>query len=121
MRFCEYELEEMHHLTRHYGGFPPKQIVNIALEHLFGFPNQTVSAKCKKHKINFVIDEPLIVKLNEIAKTYSVRRSDLIRLAILNFKLEETEQRKDCLTRHPSRRETKNSSVAGSVKRRNAL
>ena len=92
LRFCEYELGELQELTRSYGGFPLSSIVNIALEHLFGSPNRSVFAKCKKHKLKLAINEPLIIKLNEMAKTYSVKRSDLIRLAIRNFRLEETKQ-----------------------------
>ncbi len=92
LRFCEYELGELRELTRSYGGFPLSSIVNIALEHLFGSPNPSVFAKCKKHKLKLAINEPLIIKLNEMAKTYSVKRSDLIRLAIRNFRLEETKQ-----------------------------
>lgn len=87
LRFCEYELEEMKNLLDPYGIFPRSSMVNIALEHLFGSKNDSVFRKCKKHKVKLTIDEPLLAKLNETAKTYSVQRTDLIRLAIHNFKL----------------------------------
>jgi hypothetical protein len=87
LRFCEYELEEMNSLVEYYGGLPRSSIVNIALEELFGSKDEFVFRKCKKHKVKLAIDEPLLLKLNETAKIYSVQRTDLIRLAMRNFKL----------------------------------
>ena len=85
LRFSEHELEEMTRLLDSYGGkkfFPRSSMVNIALEHLFGSKDDSVFRKCKKHKIKLAIDPPLLIKLNETAKTYSVQRIELIRLAI---------------------------------------
>ena len=93
MRFCEYELEEMNKITESYGGFPRSGIVSIALNHLIGSEDESVFRKCRKHKVKLAISESLLAKLNETARTHSVQRTDLIRLAIRNFKLKYDQQR----------------------------
>jgi hypothetical protein len=45
---------------------------------------------CRKRKVNLLIDPSKLDKLNEYAKSYGVRRSDLLRLAIRNFELKHT-------------------------------
>jgi hypothetical protein len=82
----------MNNIVKSYGGFPRSSMVSIALEHLFGSRDESVFRKCRKHKVKLAINEPLLVKLNETARTYSVQRTDLIRLAIRNFKLEYASQ-----------------------------
>lgn len=78
----------MNNIAAYFGGFPRSTIVSTALEHLFSSKDESVFRKCKKHRIKLAIGEKLLVKLNETARTYSVHRTDLIRLAIRNFKME---------------------------------
>jgi metal-responsive CopG/Arc/MetJ family transcriptional regulator len=86
LRFCEYDLEELDSLVRAYGGFPRSSLVNIAIEEFLHSPRERDFQVCKKRKINLALRPDMLSKLDEYAKTYGVHRTDLIRLAIHNFK-----------------------------------
>jgi len=102
VRLSEYELQEFKDLVDSYGGygfFPRSSMVNIALEHLFASEDDSVFKKCRKHKTKLAIDPPLLTKLNETAKTYSVQRTELIRLAMR--RLQSELRRRPCLPPSP--------------------
>lgn len=86
LRFCEYDLEELDRLVRVYGGLPRSSLVNIALEEFLDSPKERDFQMCKKRKVNLAMRPDKLGKLKEYAKTYGVHRTDLIRLAIHNFK-----------------------------------
>ena len=86
LRFCEHELEELDRLVHFYGGFPRSSIVNIALETFLYHARESDIQSCRKRKVNLVIDRGKFEKLTQYAKTYGVHRTDLIRLAIRNFR-----------------------------------
>jgi len=86
LRFCEYDLEELDRLVRVYGGLPRSSLVNIAIEEFLHSPKERDFQMCRKRRINLAMRPDKLGKLNEYAKTYGVHRTDLIRLAIHNFK-----------------------------------
>jgi len=86
LRFCEYELEELNRLAKISGDLPRSSIVNIALEHFLRSPTEADFLKCRKRKVNMIIGPDLLKKLTEKAENHKVHRTDLIRLAIHNFK-----------------------------------
>ena len=86
LRFCEYDLEELDRLVKVYGGVPRSSLVNIALEEFLYSPKERDFQICKKRKVNLALRPDKLGKLSEYAKTYGVHRTDLIRLAIHNFK-----------------------------------
>lgn len=86
LRFCEYDLEELDSLVRVYGGLPRSSLVNIAIEEFLHSPKERDFQMCKKRKINLAMRPDKLSKLTEYAEAYGVHRSDLIRLAIHNFK-----------------------------------
>ncbi|MGA2790093.1 MAG: hypothetical protein ABSF00_04905 [Candidatus Bathyarchaeia archaeon] len=85
LRFCEHDLEELDSLVRVYG-LPRSSLVNIAIDEFLHSPKERDCQMCKKRKINLAMSPDNVGKLNEYAKTYGVHRTDLIRLAIHNFK-----------------------------------
>ena len=86
LRFCRYELEELDRLVRAYGGLPRSSLVNIALDEFLHSPKEQDFQMCKKHKVNLALRPEKLSKLTQYAKAYGVHRTDLIRLAIRNFK-----------------------------------
>jgi metal-responsive CopG/Arc/MetJ family transcriptional regulator len=86
LRFCSYELEELDSLVNAYGGLPRSSLVNIALNELLYSPKEDDFKMCRKHRVNLAIRPEKLSQLTQYAKAYSVHRTDLIRLAIRNFK-----------------------------------
>jgi metal-responsive CopG/Arc/MetJ family transcriptional regulator len=86
LRFCEYDLEELDTLARVYGGLPRSSLVNIAIEEFLDSPKERDFQMCKKRRINLAMRPDKLGRLDEYGKTYGVHRTDLIRLAIHNFK-----------------------------------
>jgi hypothetical protein len=86
LRFCEYDLEELDRLVRVYGGLPRSSLVNIAIEEFLDAPKERDFQICKKRKVNLALRPDKVGRLSEYANTYGVHRTDLIRLAIHNFK-----------------------------------
>jgi metal-responsive CopG/Arc/MetJ family transcriptional regulator len=86
LRFCEYDLEELDNLVRVYGGLARSSLVNIAVDEFLHSPTDRDFQICKKRKINLAMRPDRLGKLTEYAKNYGVHRTDLIRLAIRNFK-----------------------------------
>ena len=86
LRFCSYELEELDGLVDAYGGLPRSSLVNIALEEFLHWHKEQDFQMCRKHKINLAVRPEKLSKLTQCAKEHGVHRTDLIRLAIRNFK-----------------------------------
>ncbi len=84
-------MEELDRLVHMYGGLPRSSIVNIALENFLHSPKESDFQICRKRKVSLIIDQPILSKLTEYAKSFGVRRTDLIRLAIRNFKMKYAE------------------------------
>jgi metal-responsive CopG/Arc/MetJ family transcriptional regulator len=98
LRFCEYELEELDGLVRAYGGLPRSSLVNIAIEEFLHSPKELDFQMCRKHKVNLALRRKRVNELTQYAKAYRVHRSNLIRLAIHNFKQKYTIQDKNSET-----------------------
>jgi hypothetical protein len=86
LRFCSYELEELDNLVNAYGGLPRSSLVNIALDEFLYSPKEQDFKMCRKHRVNLAIRPDKLSNLAQYAKAYGVRRTDLIHLAIRNFK-----------------------------------
>ena len=84
MRFCEYELEDLDHLAF---GYSRSTIVNIALEYFLCSAEESHFYLSRKRRVNLIIRRNMMKKLTEFAQSSGVNRTDLIRLAIRNFKL----------------------------------
>ena len=95
LRFCEYELEELDGLVHAYGGLPRSSLVNIAIEEFLHSPKEQDFQMCRKRKVNLALRPKRVNELTQCAKAYKVHRTDLIRLAIRNFKQKYTIQDKN--------------------------
>jgi metal-responsive CopG/Arc/MetJ family transcriptional regulator len=96
MRFCRYELEELDRLVQGYG-LPRSSLVNIALDEFLHSPKEQDFKMCTKRKVNLALRPEKLSKLTQYSKAYGVHRTDLIQLAIRNFKQKytETSQKQD--------------------------
>ena len=92
LRFCSYELEELDNLVNAYGGLSRSSLVNIALNEFLYSPKDEDFQMCRKHRVNLAIRPEKLSKLTQYAKAYGVHRTDLIRLAIRNFKQKYSNQ-----------------------------
>jgi hypothetical protein len=86
LRFRSYELEELDNLVNAYERLPRSSLVNIALDEFLYSPKEQDFKMCKKHRVNLAIRRDKLSKLTQYAKAYGVHRTDLIHLAIRNFK-----------------------------------
>ena len=86
LRFCSYELEELDNLVNAYGGLPRSSLVNIALNEFLHSPKEQDFKMCRKYRVNLAIGPEKLSKLTQYAKAYGVHRTDIIHLAIRNFK-----------------------------------
>ncbi len=83
LRFSVYEVEELDQLIwNNWWIFPRGRVINEALAYLLHHATNEDFEKCRKRRVNILIDPDRFSKLNECARSHGLKRSDLIRYAI---------------------------------------